>query len=202
MPEELNSCSCFHVTGFRKPQPPSQPAWGIRLRKHCPPVSPKPLHVPSWALQAFQGQWGSTAGTGALLGLDIMFSACGCAAGTPASHRKLLRSPGTPLSIVRTHTHAHTVHCIFLIISANHPPGCSDRWSCLTSAQRNDKPVSSSSQPDTHPPPRFIPTTARFCSQQTITALSQNLPVLMVIRSRLGTAGTLRAGVLWHPAWT
>lgn len=57
------------------------------------------------------------------------------------------------------------------------------------SAQRNDKPVSSPSQPHTGLPPRFVPATACFCSQQTVTALGQNLPVLTVVQSRLGLLG-------------
>lgn len=148
--EELNSCSRLHVTGCRKPLS-SQPG----SKSTVPQCPPEPLRVPICALQALWGQWRSAARTGALLGPEIMFSACGCAADAPASHRKLSCSPGTPLSVAhaRTRAHAHRVNRIFLIISANHLPSCSDRRSRLVSAQRNDKPVSSPSQrPPAHHP--------------------------------------------------
>lgn len=200
MPEELNSCSCLlHVTGFRKPQPQSQPAWGIRLRKHCPPVFPQAPACSQLGTAGISGTVGEYSwDRGSARAGHHVFCVWPCSGYSSFPPKAPMQSWDTTFYCA----HTHRVHCIFLIISANHPPGCSDRWSRLTSAQRNDKPVSSPSQLDTRPPPRFIPTTTRFCSQQTITALGQNLPVLMVIRSRLGTAGTLRAGVLWHPAWT
>jgi len=103
--EELNCCSRLHVAGFRKPQAQPQPVWGSGSESTVLQHPPEPLRVPSWAPQALRGQWGSAAGTRALLGLEMMFSECGCAGRCSGSPLKALaQSWDTTFCCTHTHT--------------------------------------------------------------------------------------------------
>lgn len=112
---------------------------------------------------------------------------------------KALTQSWNPFSVA--HTHMHMINCIFSIISANHP--------CLFGQMEPPGVCTKIQQGHVQPQPAghrlcslFAPTTASFYSQQTITALGPNLPVLTMVGSRLGTSGTLGAGMLLHSLWT
>lgn len=165
--------------------------WGIRLQELCPAVSPGPCMSPAGHCKHSMDSGGAQPGQ---LRLGIMFSVCGCAVHAPASHRNLLHSPGTRLSLA--HTHRHGAFQLFDDQCQSFPVLRTDgaAW-CPHKAMTSPCPAR-------HPlPPRSVPSSP-LRSQQTTTALGCNLLALTVAWSRLGTAGILGAGVLWCPAGT